>query len=603
MADTEGDHTETLLGDAEIIARVRAGDNAAFGTLYERHASAARGLARQLLRVEAEAEDAVAEAFTKVLSVIQRGGGPSDAFRPYLLTAVRNAAYDRGRGEKRQVVTDDMDGYDPGEPFVDPALEGLERSLIARAFLSLPERWQSVLWHTEIEGTKPADVATILGMNPNGVSALAYRAREGLRQAYLQMHLAGSGAAKACRPTLDLLGAYVRGGLAKRDTAKVDRHMDDCGDCRAVYAELMDVNVGLRGVVLPLVVGSGATGYLTTVPGATAMGGPATAGAWWNRMSRGGKQAVVGSTAAASVAVALALASVGADVPMEEDPSSTAAPLLDAPAEDPPPPVQMDTDDSDDTHDPLAVPLVADEPAPVFAPPVEVLPVGAPERGPSEEMDVPEESTTEPETEPEPEPEPETEPEPEPEPETEPEPEPETEPESECVEGIHVLLPGGVGIVILVPDQARTGTVAAHLRPCTEPKKPRCPKPWWWNQGSGDTSEEPPSDPPVRAPAPEPEGPDPLRGSTEPTTFGIDVDDEHDGLGGSSGGEGSAEGEEGGFHNEVPELADALESGESDRAPRSGAPAFEEETNEPSPADDGYGHSVTEDEWKAQEPG
>ncbi|MEE2048298.1 sigma-70 family RNA polymerase sigma factor, partial [Nocardiopsis tropica] len=241
----------------------------------------------------------------RVLSVIRRGKGPEDSFRPYLLTAVRNAAYDRGRGEKRQVVTDDMESLVPGQPFVDPALEGLERSLIARAFLSLPERWQAVLWHTEIEGTKPAEAAPLLGMNPNGVAALAYRAREGLRQAYLQMHLAGGAAAEACRPTLGLLGGYVRGGLSKRDTAKVDTHMDGCADCREVYAELMDVNVGLRGVVLPLVVGSGAAGYLALTPGGAATG------AWWGRMSRRQQQAAAGGAAAAGMAVAVALALTG----------------------------------------------------------------------------------------------------------------------------------------------------------------------------------------------------------------------------------------------------------------------------------------------------
>ena len=55
--------------------------------------------------------------------------------------------------------------------------------MIARAFASLPERWQAVLWHTEIEGARPADVAPLLGLTANSVAALAYRAREGLRQA------------------------------------------------------------------------------------------------------------------------------------------------------------------------------------------------------------------------------------------------------------------------------------------------------------------------------------------------------------------------------------------------------------------------------------
>ncbi|MEU3019853.1 sigma-70 family RNA polymerase sigma factor [Nocardiopsis sp. NPDC007018] len=439
MTHAEGEHTETLIGDAEIIERVKAGDNAAYGTLYERHAGAARGLARQLLRGEAEVEDAVAEAFTKVLSVIQRGGGPSDAFRPYLLTAVRNAAYDRGRGDRRQVVTDDMETYDSGEPFVDPALEGLERSLIARAFLSLPERWQSVLWHTEIEGVKPAEAATILGMNANGVAALAYRAREGLRQAYLQMHLAGGGAAEACRPTLGLLGAYVRGGLSKRDTTKVDRHMDDCGDCREVYAELMDVNVGLRGIVLPLVVGFGATGYLTVTPGGAATG------AWWNRMSRRQQQVSAGAAAAAGVAVAVALALVGGEGVPPSDPPPVAAPQEDAPAAGNPaapadPPAQGPADPAD--------------PAPA-------APAPDPEPAPSVPADVPAASVPEPAPEPEEPPAPDT-PDAPPAPEEPDAPEAPQDPGPVFAAGIDPvgsLVPGSDGIMVL--DVLNTGTATA----------------------------------------------------------------------------------------------------------------------------------------------
>ena len=84
--------------------------------------------------------------------------------------------------------------------------------MIARAFASLPERWQAVLWHTEIEGARPAEVASLLGLTANGVAALAHRAREGLRQAYLQMHMSGA-VRDECRPVAAKLGAYVRGGL------------------------------------------------------------------------------------------------------------------------------------------------------------------------------------------------------------------------------------------------------------------------------------------------------------------------------------------------------------------------------------------------------
>src|SRR5580693_1699036 len=204
--------------DVELITASRASDPAAYAVLYQRHVVAARGLARRLMHGRAEADDAVAEAFARVLARLKRGGGPDSSFRPYLLTTVRRVAYDRFKAEGKLVVSGEMEAFDLGVPFTDPAIAGLERTMIVRAFASLPERWRTVLWHTEIEGARPAEVAALLGLTANGVAALAYRAREGLRQAYLQMHLSGV-IRSECRPVAGKLGAFVRGGLAKRETA------------------------------------------------------------------------------------------------------------------------------------------------------------------------------------------------------------------------------------------------------------------------------------------------------------------------------------------------------------------------------------------------
>src|SRR6266568_3996532 len=304
--------------DADLITASRAGDVAAYDTLYRRHVAAAHGLARQLVRGRAEADDVVAETFAKILDLLRRGGGPDGAFRPYLLTAVRRGAYDRHRAEHRQVVTDEMEAFDRGVPFADPAVADLERTMVARAFASLPERWQAVLWHTEIEDARPAEVASLLGLTANGVAALAYRAREGLRQAYLQMHLSGA-VRDECRPVTAKLGAYVRGGLAKRDAARVAGHLDQCADCRCVIAELGDVNVALKGIVAPIILGPAAAAYLASaaVKG-TAGGGIAGQLAWFRhapkqfRHAARGQQAAVAGIAAAAVvglaAAAMALA-------------------------------------------------------------------------------------------------------------------------------------------------------------------------------------------------------------------------------------------------------------------------------------------------------
>jgi RNA polymerase sigma factor (sigma-70 family) len=263
---TGGSATAATAADAELLVEVRAGDSAAFGVLYDRHSAAARRLARVLVRDPSDAEDLVAEAFAKVLAALRLGRGPEVAFRAYLLTAVRHACYDRTRRDRRIEFTEDLTRYETvgGPTAGDQTVARLDRWYAARAFARLPERWQVVLWHTEVEGEKPATIAPMLGLSPNAVATLAYRARERLRQMYLQEHLTAS-EDPSCHWTSGRLGAHVRHGLPCRERSKVDAHLTGCDDCRARWAELAEINSGLRGVLGPVVLGPAATPYLAAV--------------------------------------------------------------------------------------------------------------------------------------------------------------------------------------------------------------------------------------------------------------------------------------------------------------------------------------------------
>lgn len=346
--------------DAELIAEVRDGKIASYGPLYERHSGAAHNLARQLARSSSEADDFVSEAFAKVLDTLRGGKGPDTAFRAYLLTALRHTAYDKTRKDKRVDLNEDMSdaGGAVGEaltvPFSDTAVAGLERSLAAKAFARLPERWQAVLWHTEIEQQSPAEVAPLLGLTANGVSALAYRAREGLRQAYLQVHLVEN-SAERCRASAEKLGAWTRDGLSKRERTQVENHLDECEKCRALAAELADINGGLRGIIAPIVLGGAALGYLATVgagkagaatAAATAAAASSGSGAAAGAAASGPRQfaGVAGSSAAIVAAVAVALTAGGgtqeipaaASVPPPA--AAPAAPVVPVPPAVPPQP-------------------------------------------------------------------------------------------------------------------------------------------------------------------------------------------------------------------------------------------------------------------------
>ncbi|CAB4748694.1 unannotated protein [freshwater metagenome] len=438
--------------DADLIAAVRAGDLESYGELFARHAEAARRLARQLTRGSGDAEDLVSDAFAKVMEVLRRGGGPDEAFRAYLLTSLRRLHVDRTRVTARATPTDDIAAYDAGVPFHDTAVAGFENEAAAEAFASLPERWQLVLWHTEVEGAKPADVAPLLGMSPNSVAALAYRAREGLREAFLAAHAARSDD-QDCRTTQGRLGAYVRGNSSRRDAGKVEEHLEGCRRCAGIYLELVEVNSGLGALLAPLLlggaaaayVGSGAvavtaatgaatgvgwTGWLLAVPGrirdlalanlpATAAAGVATA-------------AVVGGSVVAGVAITsddppreaatTAPASPGAAEDDAVDPAGEPAPGNgDAAAreeDDAPGDTGFGTDPTDPALDGLpADELPADEP-PSDGAPTDEVPVEAPpgDESPTEEAPEPPGDGPGPQPGPEPQPEPQPQPEPEPEP-------------------------------------------------------------------------------------------------------------------------------------------------------------------------------------------
>src|SRR4051812_12829490 len=279
--------------DAELIAAVRAGDRAAFAQLYERHERAARRMARQLSASPHDVDDLVAEAFARVFDMLNAGRGPDSAFRAYLLTAVRNGMYERARRGRRLELSEDMGRHDRGEPWVDPAEAELNSALAARAFASLPERWRTVLWYSEVEQESTAELGSRLGLRPNAVAALAYRAREGLRQAFLQAHVSGCDE-EACRETVDRLGSWTRDRLSTGDAARVEAHLATCRRCRQVAAELEEVNSGLRGLLAPLLLGGAATGPLAALLRNSA--GGASAGA----ASAGAASAGAASAAAAS---------------------------------------------------------------------------------------------------------------------------------------------------------------------------------------------------------------------------------------------------------------------------------------------------------------
>ncbi|MHC6222684.1 RNA polymerase sigma factor [Arthrobacter sp. MMS24-S77] len=187
--------------EPDLLARVRAGDPEAMAVLYERYREPGLRFASGLMGGVQDAEDVLHDAFAKVVRAIQNGNGPTDVFGAYLFTSIRSAAntFWKKHGTERPAPVEDL----VREVFDDPGLESAlslhERKQIAVAMRSLPRRWRLVLWYAEVLEEKPRDIAPLMGIGANAVSALLIRARAGLRAAYEHQTTTG--------PTVSAAGA------------------------------------------------------------------------------------------------------------------------------------------------------------------------------------------------------------------------------------------------------------------------------------------------------------------------------------------------------------------------------------------------------------
>ncbi|MGW4563267.1 sigma-70 family RNA polymerase sigma factor [Streptomyces sp. NPDC004561] len=320
-------------GDGELIERMRGGDDSAYVALYRRHADAVRRYARTCCRDGHTADDLAAEVFARMLQAVRGGSGPEHAVRAYLLTSVRRVAAHWARSSRREQLVDDFVAFaqrsawapevsdggslDPGADV--RALHEAEQSMAMRAFRSLPERWQAVLWHTEVEDESPSEVAVLFGLDANGTRVLASRAREGLKQAYLQAHVSAALTGdEECARYADQLGTYARRKLRVRAERGLRKHLEECAGCRLAAAQLDEVASGIPGVVPVAVLGwFGAAGYakaLGIVAGSAGAGAAGAAAAGGSSGGAGGAAAAEGLAAPVKVGIAAGVVAVAAAV-------------------------------------------------------------------------------------------------------------------------------------------------------------------------------------------------------------------------------------------------------------------------------------------------
>ncbi|MBN8457969.1 MAG: sigma-70 family RNA polymerase sigma factor [Verrucomicrobia bacterium] len=177
--------------DVALMARIGAGDHAAFRSLVERHQDAVVGTVAKMLGNPADAEDIAQQVFLRVWRHAKHYR-PDAKFTTYLFTIARNLVFNetRRRSRRKEVSADEREESShlqvAADPSAQPDSEILRAELqqaVDKAIAALPEVQRMAVVLRRYEQMPYEEIAEVLKLSLPAVKSLLFRARTTLREA------------------------------------------------------------------------------------------------------------------------------------------------------------------------------------------------------------------------------------------------------------------------------------------------------------------------------------------------------------------------------------------------------------------------------------
>ena len=180
-------------GDAELVARLRAGDEDAFAALVRRYQGPLLRLAETTVGSAAVAQEVTQDTWLAVVRGIDRFEGRSSfktwVFRILLNRARTAAAKEQRAGRPDEGLDERFDAggawIDPPEPWADRADDRLVAAELAERVQGLlpqlPDAQRQVVLLRDVEGLAAADVCDLLRVKDGQQRVLLHRGRARLR--------------------------------------------------------------------------------------------------------------------------------------------------------------------------------------------------------------------------------------------------------------------------------------------------------------------------------------------------------------------------------------------------------------------------------------
>jgi RNA polymerase sigma-70 factor (ECF subfamily) len=186
--------------DAEMVTRLREGDEEAFVTLVGRYQQPMLRLARCFVPSPAVAEEAVQDTWLGLVRGIEQFEGRS-AFKTWLFRILVNRAQSAGSREHASASLDSLDESHAVDParftaqgqWAEPVDRWIEESeerfdavmwapILKSALEDLPPRQRQVVILRDVEGLSNDEACAVLGISVGNQRVLLHRGRSHLRE-------------------------------------------------------------------------------------------------------------------------------------------------------------------------------------------------------------------------------------------------------------------------------------------------------------------------------------------------------------------------------------------------------------------------------------
>lgn len=180
--------------DHDLVARLRAGDEAAFAEAIHCYQPRLLRLAQATVGSRAVAEEVCQDTWLAVVQGVGRFEGRS-SFKTWLFHVLLNRAHSSAGREQRAGRADDhlnerfdanAERSDPPEPWADQVDDQLVAARLAhrvhQLLPGLPEHQRQVVMLRDVEGLGTAAVSALLGITDGNQRVLLHRGRTRLRE-------------------------------------------------------------------------------------------------------------------------------------------------------------------------------------------------------------------------------------------------------------------------------------------------------------------------------------------------------------------------------------------------------------------------------------